>query len=129
MKLKRCVECSEKDPCVTVYHGTSVNSISSIRREGMEDQYATTSVYRAHWFGQDFGKPIILKIVTPLSKLRWTDQDHQEEHLVDLSDLRHEDGIRDEELYLFIKGKIKPCQIAFLPREKMMRKIAKAERW
>lgn len=128
----KCIKCDTKDPCVTVYHGTSVNSVSSIRRDGMKDQYATTSVYRAVWFGRDFGRPILAKIRTPLSKLRWTDPENETERKVHLSDLAHEERIRDaleedlnKDMYLFIKGKIKPCQIVFLPRKELVKRFAK----
>lgn len=125
-KKQHCIRCSRKDPCVTVYHGTSVNSISSIRRDGMKDQYATTDASRAAWFGRHYGRPVLTKIRTPISKLRWTDQDHDKEDPVELWDLKHEKDFEDQ--YLFIKGKIKPCQIIFLPRKELIKKVAKERR-
>ena len=134
MKKKelQCIRCTRKDPCVTVYHGTSVNSVSSIRRQGMKDQYATTSVYRAVWFGRDFGRPILLKIRTPLSKLRWADPEHRTIRKVALSDLSREERVRDafeadtgKDMYLFIKGTIKPCQIHILPRKELVKRFSR----
>lgn len=130
VRRKRCIECSEKDPCITVYHGTSVNSVSSIRRDGMENVFVTTSPYRAHWFGSDYGRPVLLKIRTPLSKLRKTDQDRLDEYRVKyifemLEERTAAEGFDD--LYLFIRGKIKPCQITILPRKEMVLRVAREE--
>jgi len=97
----------------------------------MEDVYVTTSPYRAHWFGSDYGRPVLLKIKTPLSKLRKTDQDHMKEYPVKyIFEIQEEKEAATgfDEVYLFIKGKIKPCQIQILTKKEMVLRVAREEK-
>jgi hypothetical protein len=134
MTKKKCIECSDEDPCVTLYHGTTLKKIEGIKQEGMINPFVTTSPYSAHHFGlyhvrgpED--RTAIIKIKTPISKVHWSDTIGNTGKQASMDDISHEhehsEGEEpDDHLdYLLIKDKVKPCQIEPLSQSETIRKV------
>jgi len=114
-----------------LYHGTSVDSLPKIKKEGIRSPYVTTSPYSAEYFGQYHGEPRIVEIQVPEDKLYWADDSgniKEKAYIKDLENERYnpETGKpRDDYERLIVKGYVKPKQIRPLSKEKQTRKVEK----